>query len=152
AKDKSIDERSLAILALARISGAEKMVKWLDDSDLGHVAGYALAMLPGDAATTAIETALASAKGKTDAAGKSKLRLVARAAIIRYVAIGKEAAGLSDVLATMATSSDDADLDTSAFGRVALGQSIDDVLGDTSNGKSPKPALVSGAGRAALLR
>lgn len=135
------DDRSLAILALARIGGAAKLVPMLEEDGLDRVAAFALATLPGADASDALAKAIAGAKTP------AKKRLAVRAGVVRAVALGATVAGLEDAIAALEKSKDAADQDTGAFGRVALGGDIAAILG-----KTPTDPVLAGAARAAALR
>jgi len=151
AHETSGDDRSAALLTMARVGGATKLTKWLDNKDLGHVAAWALATLPGDEATEALGAAL-HARLATRAASPPLRRLV-RAGVIRFAVLGVKTQGLDEAVAALSKSKDDADVEASAFARVALGASVGDVIGDVSSphAKPVNASVVAGAARAALL-
>lgn len=135
------DERSLAVLALARILAPSKFAPWLDDAAVDRVAAFALATTPGAEATDALTSAISSAKTP------EKKRLAVRAGVVRAVSMNASVPGLEDAIAALEKSKDDADVDAAAFARVALGGDVASILG-----KSPSVPVMAGAARAAVLR
>ena len=136
-------DRANAVLVLARLGGPSAMNPFLDDEEMSHVAAYALATSLGDAATNALAAGLTTSKP-----GSPKHRLMVRALVVRSLALGVSVSGLREALEALSRSKDDADLETAAFGRIALGGSVSDVVGKPS---AAKPAVVAGAARGALF-
>ncbi|MFO0617624.1 MAG: HEAT repeat domain-containing protein [Polyangiaceae bacterium] len=142
------DERSLAVIALARIAGPAKLAVWLDDAEMDHVAAFAIATTPGPDATDVLSKALAAASAP------AKRRLVVRAGIVRAVSVGATVPGLEDAIASLEKSKDPADVDAAAFARVALGADVAALVGKppTTPVTPESTALFAGAARAAVLR
>ena len=157
------EARPRAVAAIGRAGGAEaaRALRGLVGTpEFAVAAAFALAMAPGDEARSALE---ALAAGPRAAKEPARGRLLARAGIVRALALRDAPAGLEERLRSMLASKDAADRAVGALGAAALGLvDVEELVrgcGPTTKGGGVQPegaacdeATLSAAARGALAR
>jgi hypothetical protein len=118
------DDAGPILAAIGRAGGSEAaalLARQLSSSAHGSLAAYALALAPGDAATDALETALA-------APDPVVRRNAARAAVMRVRGLRQSVSGLDAALERLLGSSDASDRAAGAWGRALLSEGAGTTL------------------------